>query len=160
MFNTESTRPIQSTSPHPTSTRSILILFNHLRLRLPIGLLPSGIPTNNLYGFLYSPIRVTCPAHLILLALAGKSILQCFIKVSQISKTEEILARLPQYLRSNNPQTMWNYLIKIGGNDSIDGWGVMLKTGRSRLRVPMRSLMFSIRLILSAAPTLWGLLSI
>jgi hypothetical protein len=31
------TRPIQSTSPHPTSTRSILILSNHLRLGLPSG---------------------------------------------------------------------------------------------------------------------------
>jgi hypothetical protein len=50
MFNTEFTwtldlslsraRPIQSTSPHPTSTRSILILSSHLRLGLSSGLLP------------------------------------------------------------------------------------------------------------------------
>jgi hypothetical protein len=48
MFNTEFTRalhlfqslarPIQSTSPHPTSPRSILILSTHLRLGLPSGL--------------------------------------------------------------------------------------------------------------------------
>jgi hypothetical protein len=31
---------IQSTSPHPTSPRSILILSTHLRLGLPNGLLP------------------------------------------------------------------------------------------------------------------------
>jgi hypothetical protein len=37
-------RPIQPISPHPTSTRSILILFNHLGLGLPRGLFPSGFP--------------------------------------------------------------------------------------------------------------------
>jgi hypothetical protein len=34
---------------------------------IPSGLFPSGLPTNNLYTFLFSPIRATCPAHLILL---------------------------------------------------------------------------------------------
>jgi hypothetical protein len=58
-------RPIQSTSPHPTSTRSILILSNHLHLGLPSDLLPSGFPTNNLYAFLFYPTRATCPTHLI-----------------------------------------------------------------------------------------------
>jgi hypothetical protein len=75
-FNTEFTRalhpflslarPIQSTSPHPTSQRSILILSTHLRLGLPSGLFPSGFPTNNLYAFLFSPIHATWPTHLIL----------------------------------------------------------------------------------------------
>jgi hypothetical protein len=50
--------------------RSILILSNHLRLCLPSGLFPTGFPTNVLYVFLLSPIRVTCPAHLILLTLS------------------------------------------------------------------------------------------
>jgi hypothetical protein len=63
-FNTEFTRalhlplsrarPIQPTSPQPTSTRSNVILSNHLCLVFSSGL---------------SPIRATCPAHLILLAL-------------------------------------------------------------------------------------------
>ena len=36
--------PIQSIYPHPTSWRSILILYTHLRLGLPSGLLPSSFP--------------------------------------------------------------------------------------------------------------------
>jgi hypothetical protein len=45
------------------------IPFVHLRLGLPSGLLPSGFPTNILYTFLFSPIRATCPIHLIFLDL-------------------------------------------------------------------------------------------
>ena len=41
--------PIQSIYPHPTSSRSILILSTHLRLGLPSGLLPTGFPSKTLY---------------------------------------------------------------------------------------------------------------
>ena len=58
--------PIQSMYPHPNSWRSILILSTHQRLGLPSGLLPSGFPSKNLYTPLSSPIRTTCPAHLII----------------------------------------------------------------------------------------------
>jgi hypothetical protein len=61
-------RSIQSLPSHPISLRSILILSTYLRLGLPSGLFPSGFPTNVLYAF-FSPIRVTCPVHLILIDL-------------------------------------------------------------------------------------------
>ena len=67
--------PIQSIYPHPTSWRTLLILSTHLCLVLPSGLFPSGFPTKTLYTPLSSPIRATCPAHLILLGFITRTIL-------------------------------------------------------------------------------------
>jgi len=46
------TRWIRTTASYPISIRSILMLFYHLRLGLPNGLFPSGLPTKILYAFL------------------------------------------------------------------------------------------------------------
>ena len=67
--------PIQSIYLHPTSWRSSQILSTHLRLGLPSSLFPSGFPTKTLYASLSSPIRSTCPAHLILLDFITRTIL-------------------------------------------------------------------------------------
>jgi hypothetical protein len=44
------------------------MLFTRLRVGLPSGLFPD-FPVSILYAFLFSPIRATCPAYVILLHL-------------------------------------------------------------------------------------------
>jgi hypothetical protein len=56
--------PCKSNPPsHPVSLRFILILFSHLRLRLPSGLISSGSFTKSLYAYLLSHTRVICPVY-------------------------------------------------------------------------------------------------
>jgi hypothetical protein len=62
-------------TPHPTSFRSILILSSHLHLGFPSGLFPSGLPNKTLHTPLLSPIRATCPTHLILLDCIAQTVL-------------------------------------------------------------------------------------
>ena len=57
------------------SLRSILILPYQLRLGLPKGLFPAGVPVNILKSLLYTPILATWPAHLNLLDLIILAIL-------------------------------------------------------------------------------------
>ena len=67
--------PVQPIYPHPTSWRPFLILSTHLRLVLPSGHFPSDFSTKTLYTTLSSPLRATCPAHLILLDFITRKIL-------------------------------------------------------------------------------------
>ena len=69
------TNSIQSIPSHPTSWRSIFILSSHLCLGIPSGRFPSGFSTKTLYITLFSPIRATFPAHLILLDFITRKIL-------------------------------------------------------------------------------------
>jgi hypothetical protein len=56
--------------------------------------------------------------------------------------------------------TWFIWLKIIGARSSVLGWGTTLQAGRSRFRFPMKSLDFSIDLILPAALWLWGRLSL
>jgi hypothetical protein len=58
---------IRSILLHPIFLKPILVLYFHLRLGLPSALFPSGFYTKILYAFVFSPIRATVPALLVLL---------------------------------------------------------------------------------------------
>jgi hypothetical protein len=105
---------VQSMHPHPMSCKFILILSSHLTLGLPSGLLPSGLPTENLYAPLLSPTRDKSPAHLILLDLItwwGAQIL----KLHVVQSSQNL-----SYLVPHRPKYLPNEITQYGLNEVID----------------------------------------
>ena len=80
--------------PVHAPTSHFLILSSHLRLGLPSGYSSSDFPIKTLYTLFPSPIRVTCPAHLILLDLIARTILDEECRSFSFS-----LCRLNSYMR-------------------------------------------------------------
>jgi hypothetical protein len=60
--NSTCREPDQS-SPHPVSSRSILITFSHVRQALQSSFLPSGFPIKILYSFPFCMVCAICPTH-------------------------------------------------------------------------------------------------
>ena len=77
LSNNPYSKPNQPNYPqwYPISSRSILILSSQLRLGLPKGLFPIGLPVKILQALLPSSIMATCRAHLNLLDLITLTIL-------------------------------------------------------------------------------------
>jgi hypothetical protein len=91
------------------------MLSSHIRLGLPSGLLPSGLSIKMFYAPLTSPMRATCPAHLILLTLItliilGEEYKPCSSSLCsflQSPVTSSLSKYYPKHPSLKHPQSMF-----------------------------------------------------
>jgi hypothetical protein len=87
--------------------------------------------------------------------------LPCCLWVSLSPFPNFLNVRMLWNWRAPQPHTHFQFPPLISGpRSSTVGWGTMLQAGRSRVQFPMRSLDFSIDLILPATLLPWGWLSL
>jgi hypothetical protein len=102
------------------------MLSTHLRLGFPSGIYPYGFPTNNLYTFLFSPVRVTCPAHpilldLIILIILGEEYKSCsFFVHHSLHEMECVSPYFGHHAHEKNRVGIWCRIVQRIANRSED----------------------------------------
>jgi hypothetical protein len=111
-FSLSSAKLIQSKPSHPFSLICILILFSDLCL----GLVHSSVNTKTPYAFLFSPIRITRPAHLNLLDFIIRISVEEYRPCSSLlcsTPSWQFLTLRPKYLPHHRYQTSSAYVLPI-----------------------------------------------
>ena len=136
----------QSIPLHPSSWRSILILSSHLCLGLPSGLFPSGFHTKPLYTPLLSPIRATCPAHLILLDFITRTINRHKVRCTNYGQLWEahLCYRALFFLRSftkNCVNYFWNSRSGADREPFLLVYAIATPRNVTELQIPRRNVL-------------------